>query len=68
MAGGLMLMMMFLLLGANPKGDYERLLQSQNSLCKVWFASSTNSKNMLLKIEMFLNFHCHYKSKASEWC
>ena len=56
MADAPMLIMLFLLLGANPKGDYERLLQSQNSLCKVWFASSPNFKNMLLKIEMFLIF------------
>ena len=64
----LMFIMLFLLLGGNPKGGKELLLQSQNSLCKVWFASSPNFKNMLLKIEMILNFYSHYKSKASEGC
>ena len=65
MADAPIFIMLFHLLSANPKGDYERLLQSQNSLCKVWFVSTPNFKNMLLKIEMFLNFFATTKAKQA---
>ena len=64
MADALMLLMLFLLLGANSKGDYKRLLQSQNSLCKVWIASSPNFKKYVVE-NCFLIFLVTTKAKQA---
>ena len=64
MADAPIFIMLFHLLSANPKGDYERLLQSQNSLCKVWIASSPNFKKYVVE-NCFLIFCATTKAKQA---